>query len=116
MFSRSLKIACLAALPLLSAGAAMADSIAVLTQYPTARNEQTADDVFKAQLSGQGFQDVALNRTADRIDVRGDRNGEQIMLSYDSASGKLVEVNGKPALLADTEEQAMTGHGSAGHM
>ncbi|SMO56281.1 hypothetical protein [Paracoccus laeviglucosivorans] len=116
MFLKPLKIALVAALPLMSAGGAMAASVTVLKQYPTAQNEERADAALKEQLSRQGFTDVALNRTGDRIDVQGERQGEQITLRYDNASGRLLEVNGKPALLADTQKDAMSGRGSAGDM
>lgn len=111
MFMKSLKIATLAALPLLCAGGAMAATpVMVLRQYPLEQSQGKVDHVLTDQLSQQGFTDVSLHRGAGDITVSGMRQDEQLTLTYDAGKGQLIRVAGEPALLQMTVDDAMLGH------
>lgn len=110
MFMKSLRIAALIALPVFSAGAAMAASVTVVQQYPMKQSQQWVDHSLTEQLKKQGFTDVSLSRSDDQITVSGVRQDEQLTLIYDTGNGQLTQINGEPALLQTTIDDAMKGH------
>ncbi|CAM3140807.1 hypothetical protein SAMN04488021_11561 [Paracoccus aminovorans] len=110
MFMKPLKIAALIALPILGAGSAMAASVTVVQQYPLKESQQQVDHALTEQLTKQGFADVSLHRGDGQITVSGVRQDEQLTLIYDAAHGQLTQVNGEPALLQTTIDDAMKGH------
>lgn len=109
MFMKSLRIAAIAALPLLAAQGAMAASVTVMQQYPVKQSQAHVDQALTQQLKRQGFGDVSLSRAEDRITVSGVRQNEQLTLIYDAAKGQLIEVNGEPAMTQSMMHDAMLG-------
>lgn len=109
MFMKSLKIVALIALPFLGAGGAMAASVTVVQQYPMKQSQQWVDHSLTDQLKKQGFTDVSLSRADGQVTVSGVRQDEQLTLIYDAANGQLTQINGEPALLQTTIDDAMKG-------
>lgn len=114
MFMKSVKIAILAAVPMLAAGAGMADSVLLVREYPVKQEQAMTDHDLTDQLQRQGFQDVSLKRDGNQIQVSGMRKGEELILTYDGAHGRLVRVSGEPALLQQMLDDTHDGGGSLG--
>ncbi|MFH5776112.1 hypothetical protein ACHFJ0_17860 [Paracoccus sp. NGMCC 1.201697] len=120
MFMNPLKIALIAALPLLAAGPAMASTsartatVSVIRDYSVKQPATATDHALTDQLQRQGFQDVGLMRDGNQIQVTGTRHGEELTLLYDGMHGRLTDVNGQPALMQQMQQDAQTGRGSPG--
>jgi hypothetical protein len=109
MFMKTLKIVALMALPVFAAGSAMAASVTVVQQYPLKETQQKVDYSLTEMLKKQGFTDVGLHRAHGQITVSGVRKDEHLTLIYDAGNGQLTRVNGEPALLQTTIDDAMRG-------
>lgn len=114
MFMNSLKVAVIAALPMLAAGSAMAGSLTVMQEYPVKQSQQVTDHALTDQLQKQGFQDVSLVRDGTQLKVSGMRQGEELTLIYDGAQGRLVQVSGHPGLMQQMLDDSHAGRGSPG--
>lgn len=116
MFMKTLKIAAIAAAPLLFAGGAMAvESITVPQQLPVKQGQKAAEQALTQELAKQGFTHVTLSHDGQAIQASGMRQNQELSLSYDLKTGDLTKVNGKPRLLTTSEAKPAKPMATPGH-